>query len=311
MSISVRDTLENLGYNVSYDNKSGGVLIKGTNGKDTNIGNEGFKLSDDGRYYTDDINNVYGALAKNNLSTGQGWQGARNYLSASDYIGFNDKTKQLSVNGKDYNIDNKNLVNIGGIVYGKKDYLDSLKSQKTENSYDDLENKVFKSILNSSYKGWNAKNDTSYKNALSDYLKTAKSDMGSRGLISDSLVSHYASQGAAALAPKFAQNDYEKYNKDENTKINLLDKIDKLRNTEISGKEAEEKSQNNKNEFSLSKEKSDTTNNYSKVKMAIERAKALGYVSEQDALILGVDKGELTMTHLNGYKKENGNLRII
>ncbi len=294
MQVSVRDTLENLGFDVGYDNNTGGVLVKDKNGKGINIGNEKFTLSDDGRYYTDDVKNVYNALAKNNLSIGKGWQGARNYLSPTEQVGYNDSTKQVSINGKDYNVDNKSLANIGGIVYGKTDFLDSLKSQKSENGYDKFEEKVIKLLFNSSYDGWDAKNDASYKSAMKDYMKNAAADMGSRGILSDSLLSHYASQGAQKLAPAFAKDDYERYKDERQADLSLLDKLDSIKKTDTNAFLAQQNVEKEKGELALSKEKADVNNYYTRVKTAIERANTLGSVSKEDAYILGALEGELT-----------------
>lgn len=294
MGISVRDTLENLGFDVGYDSNTGGVLVKDKNGKDINIGNENFSLSDDGRYYTDDVKNVYNALGKNNLSIGKGWQAARNYLSPTEQVGFKDSTKQISINGKDYNVDNKSLANIGGVVYGRKDFLDSLKAQETDSSYDELEKKVIKSLFNSSYDGWDAKNDASYKSAMKDYTKSAAADMGARGIVSDSLMSHYASQGTGKLAPAFANADYERYKNERQTDLSLLEKLNSIKKTDTEAFLAKQNAENAKSEIALSKEKADVENYYTRVKTAIERVNTLGLVSKEDAHILGVDEGELT-----------------
>lgn len=255
MPVSVRDTLEKLGLEVSYDEKTGGVLVKNKKGENVNIGSEGFELSQDGRYYADNAENIYSALLKNNLSPGPGWKAARNYLSPTEYVGYDEGTKQIHINGKSYNIDNENLVNIGGTVYGRKDFLDSLKTPpKKESGYKDLEEKVLRALFGSSYGGWDARRDAAYQNALGDYIKNAKSDMGERGLVSDSLAAHYAAQGARELSGAFAAADYEKYAGEKKAMLEFLGEIGELKKAETQDFEAKQRAESDRAKMYLSRE---------------------------------------------------------
>ena len=128
MAVQVRKILENLGHRVGYDPESGGVLVRGGDGKDINIGSEGFTLRDDGRYYADSEKSVYDALQKNGVAAGDGWSAVRNSLGKTENIGYNSKTGQLTVNGRDYNVDGQSLVKIGDTVYGRDSFLKGLKS---------------------------------------------------------------------------------------------------------------------------------------------------------------------------------------
>lgn len=294
MAVSVRETLERLGHTVGYDSKTGGVTVKDKSGKTVNIGSEGFTLGDDNRYYADSVNDIYSALDKNGLAAGDGWSAVRNTLSPTESVGYDKKTGQLAVNGKTYNVDGENLVNIGGIIYGKSNYVNSLKKEKYENSYAALEREVLSKLMNNEYQGYDPSKDEDYKRAYSDYVKNAKADMGARGITSDSLISHYASEGAAKLLPQYAKADYEKY-KDENDRLRTtLYAMKNLEESERKEFETREGSDYKAADLEAKREKTVLDEIASDLNMAVKRAELSGVISEQDAKILGVEPGTLT-----------------
>ncbi|MBO4898443.1 MAG: hypothetical protein J5590_09125 [Clostridia bacterium] len=294
MAVSVRDTLERLGFAVGYDGKTGGVTVKGKNGKTVNIGSEGFTLGDDNRYYAGSTKDIYSLLSKNGLAAGEGWSAVRNTLSPTESVGYNSKTGQLAVNGKTYNVDDENLANIGGIIYGKSDYVDSLKKERYKNPYEDLERKVLKELMNNKYEGYDPEKDEDYQKAYADYVRNAKADMGSRGITSDSLISHYASEGAAKLMPEFRKADYEKY-KDENEKLRTtLYAMKNLDENERNAFKTREESDYKAAELEAKRENNMLKEIADDVNMAVKRAKAFGTVNGRDAEILGVPPGTLT-----------------
>ena len=229
MAIGVRDYLENLGHTVGYDQKSGDVLVKNEKGKMTSIGNESFKLGSDNRYYAESESDILSALSKSGISPKIGFSPVRNTLSPENSISYNEKTGQLYVNGRDYNVDGKNLINIGGTVYGEDNFIKSLEKGEYENKYASLQDETLKKLLGSKYEGYNPKNDKNYQMAYKSFMQDAKADMGERGLISDSLSTYYAAQGAEKLMPEFAALDYERYlNEQENLKdaLDILGTLD-------------------------------------------------------------------------------------
>lgn len=290
MAVKVRDTLEKLGYKVSYDPQSGGVVV--SNGdKSTNLGSDGFTLKNDGRYYAETENDVYSALAKNGLGAGKGFKGARNYLGDTDYVGYNDKTGQMTLNGKAYNLDGENLVKIGDKIYGKTSYLDAIRSPKYENSYESTEKNALKRLEGRRYEGYDPERDENYQAAFADFMKSAKADMGSRGLISDSLASYYASQGAKRLMPEFENAHYKRY-LDENSRLkDVIDSARELSEADVYGfranTDADRLNAENyaESQAKLREESADS------FQAALDRVKALGYVTEGDSKILGVPAG--------------------
>ena len=294
MAVSVRETLERLGHTVGYDSETGGVTVKDKNGKTVNLGSEGFTLGNDNRYYTGSANDIYSLLAKNGLATGKGWSAVRNTLSPTESVGYDKKTGQLAVNGKTYNVDGENLVNIGGIIYGKSDYVNSLKKEEYENSYEKLEREVLSKLMNNKYKGYDPAKDEDYQRAYSDYVKNAKADMGSRGITSDSLISHYASEGAAKLLPQYAKADYEKY-KDENEKLRTtLYAMKNLDENERNAFKTREESDYKAAELETKREKNVLSEIKNDLNMAVKRSELSGFVSARDASLLGVPEGTLT-----------------
>ena len=294
MAVSVRETLERLGHTVGYDSKTGGVTVKDKNGKTVNLGSAGFTLGDDNRYYADSAKDIYSLLSKNGLAAGKGWSAVRNTLSPTESVGYNSKTGQLAVNGKTYNVDGENLVNIGGVIYGRSNYVDSLKKERYENEYGDLERKVLKKLLNNEYEGYDPAKDEDYQRAYSDYLKNAKADMGARGITSDSLISHYASEGAAKLMPEFKKADYEKY-KDENEKHRTT--LYAMKNLDENARNAfktREESDYKAAELEAKREKNMLDEITDDINMAVKRSKVTGIVNAHDAEVLGVTPGTLT-----------------
>ena len=294
MAVSVRETLERLGHTVGYDSKTGGVTVKDKNGKTVNLGSAGFTLGDDNRYYADSAKDIYSLLSKNGLAAGKGWSAVRNTLSPTESVGYNSKTGQLAVNGKTYNVDGENLVNIGGVIYGRSNYVDSLKKERYENEYGDLERKVLKKLLNNEYEGYDPAKDEDYQRAYSDYLKNAKADMGARGITSDSLISHYASEGAAKLMPEFKKADYEKY-KDENEKLRTT--LYAMKNLDENARNAfktREESDYKAAELEAKREKNMLDEITDDINMAVKRSKVTGIVNAHDAEVLGVTPGTLT-----------------
>lgn len=235
MAIGVRDYLENLGHTVGYDKRTGDVLVKNKKGKMTSIGSAGFTLNDDGRYYAESEGDILSALSKSGISAKPGYSPVRNALSGANSIGYNDKTGQLYVNGRDYNVDGTNLVKIGDKIYGEDKFLQSISKKEYENSFEDLQKDVLEKIINNSYGGYNPQNDAHYQAAQEDFVKKAKEDMGKRGLVSDSLATHYAAQGAEKLMPAFAEMDFEKYKYDNE---NLKDALEIMGNLDENAREA-------------------------------------------------------------------------
>ena len=294
MAVPVRQTLERLGHTVGYDSKTGGVTVQDKYGNTVNIGSEGFTLGDDNRYYADSAKDIYSALAKNGLSTGSGWSAVRNTLSPTESVGYDSKTGQLAVNGKTYNVDGENLVNIGGVIYGKNNYVNSLKKEKYENNYEKLEREILEKLANNEYKGYDPASDEDYQRAFDDYLTKAKADMGARGITSDSLIAHYASEGAAKLMPQFAKADYEKY-LDENDRLkSTLSAIKNLETSDRKAFETRQESDYKTAEFEANREKNMLDEIVNELNMAVKRAKLSGVVSESDAKVLGVEAGTLT-----------------
>ncbi|MBQ7718776.1 MAG: hypothetical protein IJT38_05695 [Clostridia bacterium] len=290
MAVKVRDTLEKLGYDVSYDPDSGGVVVS-NGGKSVNLGSDGFTLKNDGRYYAQSANDVYSALAKNGLGAGKGFKGVRNYLGGTDYVGYNDKTGQMTLNGKAYNLDGENLVKIGDKIYGKTSYLNSIRSPKYENNYESTEQNALDRLSTRKYEGYDPERDTNYQNAFDDFMKSAKADMGSRGLISDSLASYYASQGAKRLMPEFENAHYKRY-LDENSRLrDVIDAARELSESDVYGfranTDAEKLNAQNHAEYISQAQEKDAES----LQAAINRTKALGYVTEGDSKILGVPAG--------------------
>ena len=308
MAVKVRDTLEKIGYDVSYDPKSGGVLVS-VGGKTTNIGSDGFTLADDGRYYADSEEDVYSALSKNGLGAGNGWTGARNYLGTSEYVGYNPQTGQMNVNGKAFNVDGTNLVKIGDTVYGRKGYLDSIRSDKYENPNRQTEERALKQLLSRSYQGYDPSEDENYQMAQKDYMTSAKADMGKRGLISDSLASYYAAQGAKKLMPEFAKADYQRY-LDENERLkDVISSSKSLTERDISAYRANS-AQDSENAENADREREALSD---EIKNALDRVKAFGYVTAQDAAVLGVPEGtpSYQVTELEKKHENSKELRSL
>ena len=291
MAVQVRKILENLGHRVGYDPESGGVLVRGGDGKDINIGSEGFTLRDDGRYYADSEKSVYDALQKNGVAAGDGWSAVRNSLGKSENIGYNGKTGQLTVNGRDYNVDGQSLVKIGDTVYGRDSFLKGLKSERCENDLEGLESCVLQKLLNREYGGYNPEGDENLKLAMQSYVKNAKADMGARGITSDSLISHYASEGAAKLIPKFAEEDYRRFT-DENEKLeSVLSALDKISDGRRSDFETNRKAENELAKLHAEREQRLLDERKNDFDEAAERSRITGNISEKDAYLLG-ESGE-------------------
>lgn len=228
MAIGVRDYLENLGHTVGYDKKTGDVLVKNEKGKMTSIGSDGFTLKDDGRYYAENESDILNALSKNNISAKIGFSPVRSALSPANTVGYNEKTGQVYINGRDYNVDGKNLIKIGDKVYGENNFLSSLEKKEYENKYSDMQENTLNKLLNSKYEGYNPAEDENFIAAFDAFMQGAKEDMGERGIISDSLITHYASQGAESLMPKYAALDYERFLNEQDNLKDSLDIMDRL-----------------------------------------------------------------------------------
>ena len=223
--IGVREYLENLGHSVSYDQDSGDVLVDNERGKMKSIGSSGFTLKDDGKYYAESEQDILNALTKSGISHKNGYSPLRNSLSKNNTVGYNDKTGQVYINGRDYNVDGDALIKIGSQVYGRNDFIKSINEGEYKNDYRDLEERVLTTLLNERYTGYNPESDPYYQKAHKDFVKDAKADMGKRGIVSDSLAAHYAAQGAEKLLPLYAEMNYEKYRSE---KEDLKDALDSM-----------------------------------------------------------------------------------
>ena len=231
--IGVRDYLENLGHKVDFDQNTGNVLVDRENGTMKSIGSEGFTLKDDGRYYAESEEDILNALTKSGISHKNGYSPLRTSLSQNNTVGYNDKTGQVYINGRDYNVDGDKLVKIGSVIHAKNSFINSLDRQEYKNSYNNMQERAVNKLLNSEYKGYNPEADPYYQAAYDEYLKDAKEDMGARGLTSDSLIAHYAAQGAEKLLPIYAEMDYERFRdknqdlKDALTALSALEKAER------------------------------------------------------------------------------------
>ncbi len=228
--IGVRDYLEGLGHKVGYDRETGDVLVDNEKGKMKSIGSAGFTLKDDGKYYAENEEDILSALKKSGVSYKNGFLPLRNSLPKGNTVGYNDKTGQVYINGRDYNVDGNSLIKIGSEVFGSRDFINSVGEKEYENDFKAMEESIMRKLANEEYTGYNPARDKEYRAAHDAFMQSAKEDMGKRGLTSDSLIAHYAAQGAEKLLPIYAERDYEKFkDKKQNLKdsLSLLSELDK------------------------------------------------------------------------------------
>lgn len=293
MSVGVRDYLEKLGHKVGYDKKSGDVLVgNGYNMK--SIGNEGFTLGNDGRYYAESENDILKALKKNNIDYTVGFSPVRNSLGKENTVGYNYNTGQISINGRDYNIDGKNLLRVGDEIYGSDSFLKDVQEEKFENKYDAQEKRIIDLLLKEEYEGYNPEDDESYMMAYDSFMKSAKADMGKRGMTSDSLAAYYASQGAEKLMPEYAKLHYEKYRdrrEDLKDAVSTLIDMDESRRAEYKQNRDDRMNaleyQNKRDNTNFERENNIKDN-------ALKKSELLGFVTKEDGELLNIPEGTKT-----------------
>jgi len=331
MGVGVREYLEKLGHKVGYDKNTGDVLVDSENGKMKSISSDRFTLKDDGRYYAESESDILDALKKNNISYVNGYSAVRNSLGKNNTVGYNNLTGQVNINGRDYNVDGVNFIRVGDEIFGKNDFMKNVEADKYENKFENYEKKIIDELLKDEYEGYDPSDDRNYQMAYKSFMNSAKADMGSRGLVSDSLASYYAAQGAEKLMPEYAKLHYEKYKderKDKKDAVQTLLKMDENRmkayqqnaddyhkalefsekqrknNTEsedVNKKLEWEKEKNASQikqeqektnmQFETEREKNKIQKNQNEIKAALERAELLGYVTKEDAEILNVPEG--------------------
>jgi len=312
MAIKVRDYLENYGYKVDYDNKSGGVLVTDATGKVKNIGNAGLTLGEDGSYYArsaDSINSMLGAAG---VTAGNGFSGVRNELTKrGNSVGWLDDgvSKQLTVNGRSYNPADGNFINIGGTLYAKNSYIDSLADTgykspyagKIEKKLSDIEGRRF---------SYDPENDAALEAAQKSAMEKVQQQLNSQGILNSSLNALYTQRAAQELVPEYSDMAYQRFKDEEDADYAYLNALLGLDGENYARYADREQRSYNNQLLTADKEQAAAAARSQQLYDTIERIRTTGFVSNGDSLITGLPAGRVDADVMARIDEFTANTRL-
>lgn len=296
MAIKVRDYLENYGYKVDYDEKNGGVLVTDSTGKVKNIGKSGLTLGNDGSYYAQSADSINGMLSSAGVVGGSGFSGVRNELTKrGNSVGWLDDgtSKQLTVNGRTYNPADGNFINIGGTLYAKNSYIDSLDDSGYKSPYGD---KIEKKLADISGRRFNydPENDAQLSAAQKSAMEMAQQKLNSQGVLNSSLNALYTQRAAQELIPQYTEMAYQKYKDEEAADYAYLDALLGL-DSEGYKRYADNVQSNLDNQkLTADREQVAAEARSQNFYDSLERIRTTGFVTNQDSLVTGLPAGRVS-----------------
>lgn len=293
MGIKVRDYLENYGYKVDYDNKSGGVLVTDATGKVKNIGNTGLTLGEDGSYYAQSADSINSMLGAAGVTAGNGFSGVRNELTKrGNSVGWLDDgtSKQLTVNGRSYNPADGNFINIGGTLYAKNSYIDSLDKGGYKSPYAGRIEKKLSDIEGRRF-SYDPENDAALQAAQNLAMERVQQQLNSQGILNSSLNALYTQRAAQELVPKYSDMAYQRFKDEEDADYAYLNALLGLDGESYAKYADREQAAYNDQLLTADREKAAAAARSQKLYDTIERIRTTGFVSNEDSLITGLPVG--------------------
>ena len=277
--------------NVGYDANTKGITAT-VGGKTYDLGNEGLTLEGD-RYYapsTDFLDRL--------LINKTGYLPVRDTLQAAgDTVDWNDG--QLIVGGKAYNTGNQNgYVNIDGTLYASQDKINSLKTPTYTNPYNDQTQEILKKLMTNIDKGftYNPNTDKALQQAQEQAMRAVGEEMNSRGILDSTFTKHYTQQAAQELIPQYEQMAYGRYQNEQNNYFNLVNTLSNMNTQELQTWQANQTERYNNAMLTLNAKANALEERSLKINEALNRTNMTGFVSNEDALILGVEPGTLSQS---------------
>ncbi len=304
MAIKARDYFKNYGYDVGYDEESGGILITDASGVTRNIGNSGLKLKN-GSYYAqsrDDLNNL---LVRAGVGAGKGMGNVRTELSnKGDSVGWIDtgQSRYLNVNGKNYNPDDGNFINLGGTLYAHNNYIDKLHSAG-RSKYEDAAAEALAEYKKNKF-SYDPASDKNLAAAQELAMQKAQQKLNSQGVLNSSLNALYTQAAAQDLIPEYEEKAFEKYKAGQEDLASYIESMQKLAN--------EENSRRVKNiEFVQNAEEEGREQREDLIDSAYKRSEFLGKVDKDSADILDIEEGTLSQSERERQEDFEDKMKLI
>lgn len=300
--VGARDYLGSLigAGNVGYDPNTKGITAT-IGGKTYDLGNEGLTLGEDNRYYapnSDYLNQL--------LLSKTGYLPVRDTLQTSgDTVDWADG--QLIVGGKEYNTGGQNgYVNIDGTLYASEDKINALKTPTYVNPYDDQTQSLLKKLMTNIDKGftYDPASDTALQQAQDQAQRSVVRDTARRGILNSTDTAYYSGLAASQLVPQYEQMAYGRYQDKQTNYFNLVNTLSNMNAQELQVWQANQTEKYNGAMLTLNTKAQKLNERNSKFTEALNRTDLTGFVSNPDALILGVEPGTLSQAKREMIEKE-------
>lgn len=295
MPLKVRDYLENYGYKVDYDSNTGDVLVTDSSGKTKNIGSKGLALGEDGRYYAETKDTINSMLHAAGVGAGVNHSRVRNTLNKmGNSVGWLDDggSKQVSVNGKRYNADDENFINIGGTLYAHNDYINKLTdtgyqspyAKKIEKGLGDIQKKRF---------NYDPLNDSELQAAQKAAMEKVQQQLNSQGVLNSSLNALYSQRAAQELVPQYSRMAYDRYLDEQEAAYDYLSALLGIENENYNRWQNERNEDYNYNLMLEEQKAQSNADRIQKIAETIEKIRITGVVGNEDSLITGLPAGKV------------------